>query len=115
MKTILTKIAILAVLLLPNVSQADLLSCGVHSINTIYIQGDRDDNNPHANNVIVSIDGATCNGNNLIYIENTSANYNAFLSGLMTAYASGMKIGIYVNTSKTIPGATQISLINLVK
>ncbi len=100
---------------LPNLSHAELVSCGVHSIQTLYIQGDRDDNNAHGSTVIAQIDGAACNGYNLIYIEKSSAHYDALLSGLMAAYVSNMRIGIYVNSSSTIPGATQIAIINLLR
>lgn len=99
----------------PGVSMADLLNCGIHSIKSIYIQGNRDDSNPHANNIMAVLDGNLCNGNNLVYIENVDPNSSAILSGLMTAYTAGMRVGFYVNTSKTIAGGTQIAIIKLVK
>lgn len=97
------------------VSNADLLHCGVHSIRSIYIQGNRDDNHQHANKVFAHIDGQDCNGTNQLYIDNTDPNSSAILSGLMTAYTAGMRIGVYVNTSKTIPGGVQIAILQLVK
>jgi hypothetical protein len=111
----IVKIILVIGVIFPCTSQADLLYCGVHSINTIFIQGDRDDNDAHANNALVVIDGEPCNNSNLIYIGNTSASYNSFLSSLTTAYVTGIRIGIYVNTNETIPGATQIASINFVK
>lgn len=100
-------------------AEAALVDCGIHSISQVYIQSDRDDGHPHANNLFAVIDGAPCNGSQLIYMENTNPNYNAMLSGLMTTYTAGMRIAVWVNTSKVITDpaqtATQISIIALVK
>ena len=113
MKNKITAALFLLLMILPVTSFADLINCGQHSIESISIQGDRDDNSVDANNAFLYINGDACSGTNLFYIENSNPNYNAILSILMTAYSMGKDIELYVNSSKTIPSATQISIVVL--
>lgn len=107
--------ALFVALMSPLTAHADLVSCGIHNVTAVYIQGDRDDNHVHANTAMAAIDGPACNGSNLVYIENTSKNYHAFLSGLLTAHASNFPINLWVNTNQTITGATQIAVFSVIK
>jgi hypothetical protein len=109
------KFYVVAMALLPALSNAEVVGCGAHTINNIYVQGDRDDNSEHANKAIARL-SAACNGSDLVYIEITHPAYKSLLSTLLTAYATGSTVNIYVNSSKTISsGGTQISILQLLK
>ena len=116
-KKYLNGFLVLAGFVMAGSAKADLLHCGVHSVKSIYIQGERDDNSPYANKILAQLDGQPCNGKSLVYIENNNPNAKAILSGLMAAYTGGTRVGIYVNTSKTIANdsATQIAIVELTK
>ncbi len=113
MKNQITKLFLLSILLLPSISYAELINCGQHGIDTLYVQGDRDDNGAYANTAVVVLTGDLCNGKSTIYIENDNPNYDAFLSILLTAKATNEMVGVKVNSSKTIAGATQMAIIYL--
>ena len=106
--------AAVVALLLPVASGAAVLSCGVNTIDNVYVQGNRDDNFEHANKAIAKLN-VPCNGVDLVFIENTSPMYKSFLATLLTAFASGVQVSVYVNTSQTISNGTQISILQFVK
>jgi hypothetical protein len=103
------------IFMFPAISYSSVVYCGARTINQMQVQGSRDDGHPHANKLFLMIDGAPCNGQNIVYIENSNSNYKNFLATVTTAYVLGKKIDLYVNSNVTTSGATQISIIGLMK
>ena len=112
-------VSVLSVLL-PPIGHAELIECPQRKIDAIYVQGDRDDGFPYANKLVIRIDAACGEdapynkpGYNQVYIDNSHPAYNGFLSAALTAYASNKKVSVYVNNSKSIGSAYELSILLL--
>lgn len=93
-------VLVLSLMLTPVMSQASTISCGFSTIEHVYVNGDRDDSSVHSNRLLIAPKNG-CNGQALVYIENTSPAYSSFLSMALAAFSSGEQVRIYVNESKT--------------
>jgi hypothetical protein len=93
MKNTVLLLGILAVVVLftPNLSQADILVYNGYKIKEIWTIGDRDDNGPHKNKLLIVIKN---DSGQLIklggmywyaYLENTHPDYRAILSVALAA------------------------------
>ena len=106
---------IVVTLSVPSISSAATAGCGQYQIKYVWVNGNRDDNNAHANKIVLDLIGPACNGFNKVYIENTNPAYDAILATALEAFSNDLYLVVYVNTSTSIADATQIATLALVK
>lgn len=105
-------LSILLVLgLSPLLTFAEHLSCGVHKIDKIMVQGDRDDNHIHKNSFVVTLKDVQCNGKPYLILKNDKPSYSSMLSLALAAKLADKSVSITVNTSEDYGSATEISVI----
>jgi hypothetical protein len=98
----------------PNLVYADLLSCGTQTIQNFSVQGSRDDNNVHANMLVITFE-SQCNNRNFVYIGIDHPSYAAFLTVVLTSFTTGTPVLAFVNTSNSTSAGTQLAILQLTK
>jgi hypothetical protein len=92
-------------------SHAAIIDCGVREVTRLEVQGDRDDNHPNANSLVMHLDsGGSCD-TNFVFIKTSHPMFNAMLSIALTAKASGKPLQVYVNSNNVSGRALEISLL----
>lgn len=113
LKTIFVTVMFIASFI-PFIAEAALLSCGKHKIETISVQGNRDDNHSHANSFMLTLTDMQCNNSPFLIMKNDHPAYQSMLSIAMAAKLSGAEVEVIVNTSKIVGvSATEISIIHM--
>ena len=86
-------------------------SCGTHQIDSIMVQGNRDDNHIHANSFVMTLRDYQCNDKPYLILKNNQPSYQGMLSIALAAKLAGKEVHVTVNTSEDMGSATEISII----
>ena len=100
-----------AAILSSNVS-ADTITCSNMEIDTVYLEGPRDDEFYLQNKLVIKLTGV-CAGRSWVHIGISHPAMNGFLSIALSAKEQNRKVSIAVNTSNQNGTSNQLAFIGI--
>ncbi|EGU50942.1 hypothetical protein VINI7043_11511 [Vibrio nigripulchritudo ATCC 27043] len=107
----LFSVALIMASIFSNVANAAFIDCGLQELQQVMIQADRDDGNAHANSLVIKLKDNSCNGRSYLYLKNNHPAYSGMVSIALAAKANNQSLRVYVNSSRVLGSATQISIL----
>ena len=91
------------------------INCGTVTIDSVYVQGDRQDGGLHANIMLILLGSDKkdeCSDITYAYLENDDDAYSGTLSMAIAAYMAGKKLRVQVEGTSAMNGAKRIAWVN---